>query len=74
MYQDAQMKLKEMAQNTEDLTRTSARNFDLKKLQDEVIILREENVSFIQEVKQKNEYLEQLKQENDKLKENDLTI
>ena len=68
------MKLKEMAQNAEDLTRTSARNFDLNKLKDELKILRDENVSYIQEVKQKNEYLEQLKQENDILKENDLTI
>ena len=67
------MKLKEMAQNAEDLT-TSARNFDLNKLQDEIRVLRDENVSYIQEVKQKNKYLEQLKQENDNLKENDLTI
>jgi hypothetical protein len=68
------MKLKELAQNARDLTGTSARNFDLNKLQDELKILRDENVSYFQEMKQKNEYLEQLKQENDKLKENDLTI
>jgi hypothetical protein len=48
------MKLKELAQTAEDLTRKSARNFDLNKLQDELKILREENVSYIQEVKQKN--------------------
>jgi hypothetical protein len=43
------------------MTRTSARNFDLNKLLDELKILIEENVSYMQEVKQKNEYLEQLK-------------
>ena len=30
------MKLKELAQTAEDLTRKSARNFDLNKLQDEL--------------------------------------
>jgi chromosome segregation ATPase len=68
------MKLKELKHDAEDLTRVSASNFDLKKLQDELIILREENVSYIEELKQKNEYLEQLRQENDELKENDLNI
>jgi N-terminal acetyltransferase B complex non-catalytic subunit len=74
MLQDAKVKLKELTQNAEDLTRISASNFDLNKLQNELIILREENVSYIQELKKKNEYLEQLKQENEKLKEKDLSV
>jgi chromosome segregation ATPase len=74
VLQDAKVKLKELTHNAEDLTRKSASNFDLNKLQDELIILREENVSLLQELKQKNELLEQLRQKNDELKENDLSI
>jgi len=59
-----------LKQNIEELTRVSTSTVDLSKIQDELKIVKEENLMYIQELKQKNDCLEQLKQ----LKENDLNI
>ena len=67
------MKLKELAQTAEDLTRKSARNFDLNKLQDELKNSKRRKCQ-LHTGSEAKEYLEQLKQENDILKENDLII